>query len=231
MLRIEQVVTDVIYHLSDEKHEVKAGDIELLNLKLREIREIARIRSVIDREERQNQHMAQVSRVYQHLTRDALPDNRIAVILLPPSADLINEITHYADFARHPRIVFFAETDYVDDIERMWPQICTDDRKTPILLKVGPLNTGDGWTYAQARQQIHSADPSFPTVSEETMRRVTEGRVVSVRTLHSLLYRVYDDLTSQNTWKDLSPLSEVSFDHIARCFFRWGFGESSGNVS
>jgi hypothetical protein len=95
----------------------------------------------------------------------------------------------------------------------------------PILLKVGPLNTGDSWTYAQARQGVNSADPSFPPVSEETMRRITEGSVVSVRRLHWLLYRVYNDLISQAP-KDSSSLREVSFDQIAEYFFRLEFGES-----
>lgn len=230
-LRMEQVITDVIDHLSNEKHGVKTDDIDLLNLRIKEIKEITRIRSVIDREDRQKQHIALVDRVYKYIMQDALPDDRIAIILLPPSSDLVSEIIHYADFAKYPRIVFFAETDYVDDVQRMWPRISTNDRMTPILLKVGPLNTGDGWTYAQARQGINSDDLSFPRVSEETMQRVTEGSAVPIRRLHWLLYMVYNDLVSQNTPKDSSPLREVSFDHIARYFFRLEFGESSGNIS
>ncbi|MGH3821269.1 MAG: hypothetical protein ACRDRA_00250 [Pseudonocardiaceae bacterium] len=229
--RMEQVITDVIDHLSNEQHEVRAQDIELLRRKIREIQETTRIRSVIGREDRQKQLIAQVDRVYKYIMQEALPDDRIAIILLPPSSELVNEITHYADFARYPRIVFFAETDYVDDVRRMWPRISTNDRRTPILLKVGPLNTGDGWTYAQARQGINSAGRNFPTVTEETMRRVTEGNVVSIRRLHWLLYSVYKNLASQNTSNDSSPLREVSFDRIAQHFFQLEFGESSGNMS
>ncbi|MGH3696880.1 MAG: hypothetical protein ACRDRX_23350 [Pseudonocardiaceae bacterium] len=227
-LRIEQIITDVIDHLADEKHGVTTEDIDLLNLR---IQEATRVRSGLDQKERHEEHIAKVDRVYKYIMQDALPDNRVAIVLLPPSSDLVSEITHYSDFARYPRIVFFAETDYVDNVQRMWSQIPTNDRRTPILLKVGPLKTGDGWTYAQARQEMSSFDLGFPPVSEETMQRVTEGNVVSIRRLHDLLYRVYDDLASKNTSRDSPSLREVSFDHIAQHFFRLKFGESSGNMS
>jgi energy-coupling factor transporter ATP-binding protein EcfA2 len=226
-LRTEQVIMDVIDDLRAEKHDVRAEEIDILNARIEEIK---RIRNFTGREERQNEHIALVGRVYKHIVQVALPDDRVAIILLPPSSDLVSEIIHYADFALHPRIVFFAETDRVDDVQRSWSQIPTNDRMTPILLKVGLLNAGDGWAYAQARQGTNPTGLSFPRVSEETMQRVTEGNSIPIRRLHWLLYNVYKDLASQNISKDSSPLREVTFDHIARCFYRWKFGES-GNMS
>lgn len=166
MLRMDQVVTDLVDNLRDERRGVYTRHIDLLESRIRETREIQ------DTSDRQDRHAAMMDRVYRYLLRDALPDDRVAIILLPPSSDLVAEIESYANFARHPRIVFFAETDRVDDLHRMWHTILTNDRTTPILLKVGLLNAGDSWTYALARQGSDSAGGSFPTVSEETMQRV-----------------------------------------------------------
>lgn len=206
MFRMELVVTELIDRLRDERKGVSPQHIDALR------REIERIQRSPDTTEWQDQRFAMVDRVYQYLLRDALPTDRIALILLPPS-ELVSEIKNYADFARHPRVVFFAETDHVEDIDRVWQEIQLNDRIAPIMLKVGPLSSGDAWTYACARQESDSVDRSFPKVSEETMRRVTASGPISIRWLHKLLYGVYQELASQD--QHLLPLPEVSFEHIA----------------
>lgn len=222
MLRMEQVVTDLVDKLSDDQSGVSALHIDMLEHRIKEIEEIK------DTSDRQIRHLAKVNRVYKYLN-DVLPADRIAIILLPPSSDLVDEIKNYAGFARHPRIVFFAETDHVEAVHRMWQTIPTNDLMTSVLLKVGPLNAGDSWIYAHARQESASADASFPRVSEETMRGVTSAGVRSIRWLHRLLHGVYEDLSSQNTREGLLPFREVSFDHIGGYFLRLMFGES-GNM-
>lgn len=214
MLRMQQVVTDLVDNLHDEQIGVSTRHIELLRQRIRESE---------DASDQQIRHV-KVDRVYKYL-HDALPADRIAIILLPPSSDLVNEINNYADFAMHPRIVFFAETDYVEAVRRMWHTIPTSDRMTPILLKVGPLNAGDSWTYAHARQGSYPADGSFPRVSEETIRRVTRKGAWSIRWLHRVLYGVYEELASQDTPDGLLPYREVSFEHIAEYFIQSMFSE------
>lgn len=216
MLRMGQVITDLVDDLRDEQREVGPQHINRLERRIREIEDTS------DEET----HVTKVDRVYRYLVHDALPADRIAIIVLPPSSDLAGEFKNYADFARHPRIVFFAETDYVEDVSRVWPGIHMSDRMAPILLKVGLLSADDGWTYAHARQGSDSADPSFPRVSKETMRRVTGEGVVSIGRLHWLLHGVYEELVSQKTPGDSLPFREVSYDHIADYFFRLRFDES-----
>lgn len=223
MLRMEQVLTDLVDNLSNEQSWVDAVHIDLLKKRIKEIEELK------DTSDRQSRHVAKVNGVYKYLN-DALPTGRIAIILLPPSSRLVDEIRYYAGFAKHPRIVFFAETDHVQDAERMWQTIPTNDLMTSTLLKVGPLNAGDSWTYAHARQGSTSADTNFPTVSEETMHSVTSAGVRSIRWLHKLLHGVYEELALQNTPEGLIPYREVSLDHIGGYFLRLMFGKS-GNMS
>lgn len=219
MNRMRQVITDLVDELRNERREVGTQHVKLLEHRISEIEDISD----------QEIHFDKVDRVYRYLVHDALPDDRIAIILLPPSSDLADEIKNYAGFAKHPRIVFFAETDYVEDVHRMWPEIRTNNRMAPILLKVGSLNAGDGWTYADARQRNVSADPSFPRVSEETMRRVTAEGVQSIGWLQWLLHGVYDELLSHRVLRDSLLSREVSYDHIAGYCLR--YLAKSGNVS
>ena len=227
MLRMEQVVTELVDNLRDERRGVNTRHIDLLESRIRETREL---QDTSDRQDRQDRHAAMVDRVYRYLLRDALPDDRVAIILLPPSSAMVAEIESYANFARHPRIVFFAETDRVDDLYQMWHTILTNDRTTPILLKVGLLNAGDSWTYARARQGSDPAGGSYPTVSEETMQRVTSAGVRSLRWLHALLHLAYEKLDSQDTREDLLSFREVSFEYIAECYLRSRLAKP-GNMS
>lgn len=223
-LRTELVITNLVDHLRDERHEVNFQHIDKLSRSIREIQDIRDTQDSKDKE----LHVAKVDLAYKYLMSDALPIDRIAIILLPPSGDLTkDEIQNYAGLAKHPRIVFFVESDYVEDAGRVWSAMHNSGRKAPILLKVGLLNADDGWTYADARQGGCSADPSFPRVSKKTMQRVTQERVVSVGRLHRLLHGVYEDLAAQST---SLPLPEISYEHIADYYFRSNFSES-GNVS
>jgi energy-coupling factor transporter ATP-binding protein EcfA2 len=224
MLRMEHVVTDLVDNLRDERRGISLRHIEALELKIREAREIQ------DTSDRQVRHAALMDRVYRYLMNDALPADRVAIVLLPPSSDLVDEIKSYAGFSRHPRMVFFAETDYIEAVHRTWHTITMSDRMAPILLEVGPLNARDGWIYAHARQKSYPADGSFRRVSEETMLRVTREGVRSVRWLHKLLHGVYEDLATLDTPEGLLPLREVTFEQIAEYFFRLKFGEP-GNLS
>ncbi|MGH3549814.1 MAG: ATP-binding protein [Pseudonocardiaceae bacterium] len=207
MLRMEQVVTDLVDNLRDERRGVSPQHIDLLERRIREIEDIE------ETSDRQIRHLAKVDRVYRNL-HDALPEDRIAIVLLPPSADLVDEIKSYADFVRHPRIVFFAETDYVEAVQRTWPTMVTRDRMAPILLKVGQLNARDSWTYTDARQGSYSGDGSFPKVSEDTILRVTRKGAWSIGGLHRVLHGVYEELASQVAAEGSLPLHEVSFERI-----------------
>jgi len=213
MLRMEQVITDLVDHLRDERSGVKAAHIEVLERKLREIEEIE---DTADREER---HLGKVDRVYRNL-HEALPADRILIILLPPSSDIVDEIGKYAGFARHPRIVFFAETDHVEDLDRRWERFSANEAAALVQLDVGSLKDGDSWAYAQARQGTEQDEADFPLADEETMRRVRRNGVTSIGQLHRLLYGVYEDFRATCSANGSSPPSRLRWHHITDYHFR-----------
>jgi energy-coupling factor transporter ATP-binding protein EcfA2 len=151
---------------------------------------------------------------------DALESDLVLIVVLPPSEDLVREIEHYARFARR-KILFFAESSYVDYVDRHWAQIRRACRAEPVLLKVGPLEDGDGWLFAQSRQELHPDAGVYPKVSEETMLRVTtRGYPTSIGQLQTLLHGVYEDLRRRSP-EDLALRSpELSYEEITDYFFR-----------
>ena len=147
-----------------------------------------------------------------------LDPGTVLIILLPHSEDLTKEIAHYARFTR-PRLVFFAESSYPDNVDRRWKDIAEACRVTPLLLRVGPLSEGDGWRFARARQERSELHPDagvYRRVSEETMQRVT-ALPMSIGQLQNLLHGVYEE---QRRDPPADDALELSYEEITDYFFR-----------
>ncbi|MGP4020770.1 hypothetical protein [Saccharopolyspora sp. 5N708] len=151
---------------------------------------------------------------------DALDSGLALIVVLPSSEDLVREIEHYARFARR-KILFFAESSYVDYVDRHWAQIRRACRAEPVLLRVGPLDDGDGWLFARARQELHPDAGVYPKVTEETMLRVTtSGYPRSIGQLQTLLHGVYEDLRRRSPEELALRSPELSYEEITDYFFR-----------
>jgi hypothetical protein len=171
-----------------------------------------------------------LERAFRYLS-DILDQNRVLIIVLPPSADLIKEAERYANFSRG-KIVFFAESSYVDIVRHHWPSIRSAGPAAPILLEVGPLHEDDSWFFAHARQEIHrgqsNASP-FLKVTKESMKDLTAGRIVSIGEMQKFLHWMYDNMKSQPHLYSASPSDEVTTVDILKAFIRWT-GKRTGDT-
>lgn len=141
------------------------------------------------------------------------------VVLLPPSQDLEEEIVRYAGLV-HPRLVFFAESSYLEATGGWRAEL---DRATrnrpapPIVLTVGTLVAGDGSRFAAARLKPPDGgmSPGMPDLSQDAMTRWAEARgaAVSVDQMNRMLIGVYQWILKQAT-----PVEEVTYDHIAEYY-------------
>lgn len=120
------------------------------------------------------------------------PKNMILVVLLPRT-EIPLEVENYASWA-HPYIVFLAESRRVELVDSHWPVIeRARNSALPVRLDVGTLADDDGWAFVQSRKGDRTDAPNYPFVSEETIRRVTEARKLSIGELHNLLYGTYQE--------------------------------------
>jgi hypothetical protein len=143
-----------------------------------------------------------------------------AVVLLPPSQELRMEILEYARVVR-PRLVFFAESSYLDPQGSWQAGLDRASPAPPIALTVGGLEPEDGWLYAQARLRGHDGGKPVPIVRRETMDRVVRapGPSLTIEQLLRLLFGVYDEVLARP-----APAAEVTFEDITEYYFRHGTG-------
>jgi hypothetical protein len=145
------------------------------------------------------------------------------VVLLPPSHDLEEEIVRYAGLV-HPRLVFFAESSYLEDRGdwRVKLERATRARPAPpIVLTVGMLQNDDCWRFAHDRLERHDEDRMIPRVSETTMSRVVQARRTAwtIEQLQRLLFGVYGEILQRS-----APVTEVTFEDITEYYFSYGTG-------
>lgn len=155
---------------------------------------------------------------YRYLS-SVLDDDLVTIVLLPPSEDLVKEVSEYAKYARK-NIVFFVESSYVNYMENFWPSIREASRMPPIRLDVGLLGERDGWRFAQARQEHYSDAETFRRVSETTMLRVTEDWKTSIGQLQALLFGVYRELNDESSLAGKVISDEVTYGEITNYYFR-----------
>ena len=171
-----------------------------------------------------------LDRAFRYLS-DILDQNRVLIILLPPSEDLIKEAERYANFSRG-KIVFFAESAYVNIVRHHWPSIRIAGPAAPILLEVGPLHRDDSWLFAHTRQEIHYSQPNarpFLKVTKETMNKLTAGRKISIGEMQKFLHWMYGDMESQPDEYSGSSSGEVTTVDVLSSYIRW-YGNRTGGA-
>lgn len=148
-------------------------------------------------------------RVYPRL-RTLLHSDAVAIVLLPPSDDLSQEIIEYAKLAR-PRILFFAESSYAEVARACQAQLRGG---SVIYLTVGPIANHDGWAFV-ANRLTNYATSSAPEIDEATVRRMVENywSEMSITGLERILFGVFEEAISGSTGR-------VTYDNITDYFYR-----------
>ncbi|MEV8442094.1 hypothetical protein AB0425_32350 [Actinosynnema sp. NPDC051121] len=190
--RQRQVYTSVVDEL--ERHEL------LLPSKVTVLRE---------REEKLASGYFYLSR---NLRRDA-----VLVVLLPPS-ELPEELVGYAQFAQE-RLVFMAEIAEANLSDRKWSDVAGASASPPILLQVGRLKAGDGWTFVESRHRLHPNGADSPKVTEKAVQQVISAWNPSIGQLQRLLYGIHNEMLDQPRRK---ASAEISFAEITRLHFMTG---------
>lgn len=159
---------------------------------------------------------------YFYASRYVLKPKNVVLVVLLPRTEIPLEVESYAKRA-YPNLVFLAESRKVEAVGSYWPRIeSAHDSSTPIRLEVGTLAQGDGWAFVQARKGDRTDAPDYPYVSEETIRRVTVARKLSIGELHKLLYGTYQELLEQikDSGSVGSPMGEVTLLDLMEFHFR-----------
>lgn len=146
---------------------------------------------------------------FYRILANALTPDLFLLVLLPPT-EIPAEVSRYLSLALG-RIVFFAETRLVDATRHVLPSLRTSRGTTPLMLDLGALENDEGWVFVKSRLRAESA----LRISEETVRRVTEARKVSIGELQALFLGTYADLLEKG-----GEPHEVTLLDLMRFYFR-----------
>jgi hypothetical protein len=135
----------------------------------------------------------------------ALADDVVLLVLLPPTADVPDELVEYARLAAG-RILFFAECAWGARMPGVLPLLRAEAAEPPIELHVSMLGPDDFWHYAEVRQAafLETAHRDrLVYVTKETMNMVSRdvvqaGTPWSIRRLHRTLVNVSEHVRTKS---------------------------------
>ena len=159
---------------------------------------------------------------YLYVSKYVLQPKSVVLVVLLPRTEIPREVENYARRA-YPHLAFLAESRKVEAVSSWWPRIeSAHEPSSPIRLDVGTLAQGDGWAFVRARKGDRTDAPDYPFVSEETIRRVTVARELSIGELHKLLYGTYQEFLERikESGKIGSPMGEVTLLDLMEFHFR-----------
>lgn len=143
------------------------------------------------------------------------------LILLPPTPyDLAAELREYAEVVQ-PRIMIFAECPDVESAERGLAALDPPVRDEIIMLQVGPLDGGDGWTFVLNRldqfERLKGARPEH--LDQRTLQKlVAQINDLTVKALNSMLVGVWDDLERRGDMPRIIPLEDILFFYVNQAY-------------
>ncbi|WP_405094441.1 hypothetical protein [Micromonospora sp. NBC_01412] len=142
-----------------------------------------------------------------------LERDQVLIVLLPPSADLTEELVYYG--IRAPRrVVFFAETAYALPAEHR-QALDRDSPVPPVYLHVSGFDHRHADQFAQHRLDRLPAG-TLPRLAPTALEDfIDNGRLATIREMQWLLYGLYEELRVQDDRPD-----EVTWEHISRHFIR-----------
>jgi hypothetical protein len=163
--------------------------------------------------------------IYANISSILAGMNRVAIILLPAFDDAVTTTTTEHESAvnpRHPaehylrlradRLVFFAESQNPADVDRWYRHLRGDDVEDTLILRVGPLEGDDGWTFANGRITA-CQDDRVATVDRETMRDFVAGRgSIPLGHLQKLCFELWEDARQR------PDVTEVTHEDILRIY-------------
>jgi energy-coupling factor transporter ATP-binding protein EcfA2 len=158
------------------------------------------------------------SRLYAGLG-NALPDDVVLIVLLPPADEVVQEVVAYAGLARR-RLLFFAESSYLGHAQVL--KVRDSSPVPPITLAVGPLNQGDVRRFIEDRLTRHHDRGHYPRISTETMDKAA-GPLRSIAMLQRILSEVYEERGKQDS--GYTDDDWVTYEDITRLFYEKFFDD------
>ncbi|WP_158851588.1 ATP-binding protein [Saccharothrix deserti] len=165
-------------------------------------------------------------RVFPRLGR-ALREDIALVVLLPSPNELVDEVIRYARMFSSAKVLFLAESAYLDpdDVADVVRQLET--WVPPITLYLGPLDSGDAERFTEDRLSRHAEVGSYPRMSDDAMELVAK-LCQTVAMLQRYLHGTYEhrlDSGLSYTEADLVSVEDIrAFLNKKSTGMDWGMG-------
>jgi len=208
-------VNGAIIDLTQETKLTEPADTRMRKVFFRLVDELGQA-MLIGASARDTMLAVEVDRGYPILSRSLAATSTVAIVLLPPSGELADEVEMYAGLARQ-RILFFAESSYAQKMT--WLRESSGRTASAIHLKVGPIGRSDCWDFVSNRLQLCDAG-NAPKITRATVRRMANNlKGMNIRSVEKILHGVFERAIARSrstiTYSDigdylLHELSEIS---------------------
>lgn len=112
-------------------------------------------------------------------------------VLLPASADLVDELAQYAGLVG-PRLVFLGESSYLVDEADLRARIKRVLRANPVVLQLGPLRKDDCVRFTDNRMALHDGGGAPPLHPEVVATLNTSEAPFTVLHVQKILHGLYE---------------------------------------
>lgn len=130
---------------------------------------------------------------------DYIGDDTALILLMPPT-DLAEEMRRYWAATRR-KLIIFTESSYEDVAEACAQDLGESSQADVIHLRVGPLESGNGRAFSEARMRAADVGRLYPALDPDAPDNMIEARLgvqgTSIRFIQKLLFGVYEELRGQ----------------------------------
>ncbi|MFB9832698.1 hypothetical protein [Actinoallomurus acaciae] len=121
-----------------------------------------------------------------------------ALIVVAPPAERSSEVAQYWA-ATQRRMLLFSESSDESLQRRCENEWKINEVAQPVYLKTGPLRTGDGTVFRDARINVPGLKETFPDLDPDAIDELTGGQELSIGFVQTLLWKIYEHYKS-NPW-------------------------------
>lgn len=121
---------------------------------------------------------------------DVLARNVVVIVMLPPTADVIDELVSYANLVPR-KVVLLAETSFAGRLEEYGGKL-KRAATVPVQLHLGTLRPEDGEKFYNERRARHTSDRTVAEAAPADLRWLITVKPTSVGEFQEFLHELYE---------------------------------------